>query len=245
MNETEEYDDVRQAIKQAMPDDLPDAVEQRMQYRLTAFAWKRGVRNALIWAVGILFVVIAAAAVIRLVCGQGISDSVKIAFAGQWGLVLLWFVGKWFFGRNTGGQILLDCGPTPARKGSLILAVTCLVIVPSLVKALSVAFSSTAVGIAAGSVLGVSAAICSLITATGRLQVRENGIWQYWSLLRWDKIDSYRWADESTLLLRTKGVLSLGQVAIPVPENRQGIDEFLSKQCSGETTAKPSGGHIR
>ena len=37
MNTTEENDDVRQTLRQAMPDDLPPAVAERMQSRLAAF----------------------------------------------------------------------------------------------------------------------------------------------------------------------------------------------------------------
>jgi hypothetical protein len=105
MNEAEENDFVRQALGEAMPDDLPEAVEQRMEYQLTAFARKRGLKNAIICAVGMLFVWLAAATVICLVCDQGMIGSGVIAFAGQWGLVFLLFVGTWSYGRRAGGQI--------------------------------------------------------------------------------------------------------------------------------------------
>jgi hypothetical protein len=93
------------------------------------------------------------------------------------------------------------------------------------------------VGIAAP-LFGVSFAVFYLIMATGRLQIRENGIWHYWGLLRWDKIGSYQWAADSTM--RAKGPLSkrLFQGALPVPpEHRQAVEEFLAKHCPAQAIA--------
>jgi len=46
MKNTEENDSIRQTLKQAMPDDLPAAVEQRMQNRLTAFRQRFDAKSA-------------------------------------------------------------------------------------------------------------------------------------------------------------------------------------------------------
>ena len=56
----------------------------------------------------------------------------------------------------------------------------------------------------ASPVLGTSFGIYWLIMASGRLQIREAGLWQYWALLRWDKIDSVRWSGDSTLMVQAK-----------------------------------------
>jgi hypothetical protein len=80
-----------------------------------------------------------------------------------------------------------------------------------------------------------------LIMAGGRLQVRENGIWQYWALLRWGRIRSYRWAKDSTLVVMPKGTLALFRAVLPVPpEHRQAVEEFLAKRCSAQPDAEPS-----
>ncbi|HVC92842.1 MAG TPA: hypothetical protein VND64_04080 [Pirellulales bacterium] len=89
-----------------------------------------------------------------------------------------------------------------------------------------------------GTVFGITFAVYWLIMATGRLQIRENGIWQYWSLLKWGKIGSFHWASDSTLLMRAKGPLSWFQGALPVPpEHKQAVEEFLAKRCQQRAPA--------
>jgi len=46
MKKTEENDSIRQTLKQTMPDDLPAAVEQRMQNQLTAFRQRFDAKSA-------------------------------------------------------------------------------------------------------------------------------------------------------------------------------------------------------
>jgi hypothetical protein len=69
--------------------------------------------------------------------------------------------------------------------------------------------------------------------ALGRLQLTENGIWQYWSLLKWDNIASYAWQGDTrpTLMLQTKSKYPiLGRGALPVgPEHRDAISELLER----------------
>ena len=70
--------------------------------------------------------------------------------------------------------------------------------------------------------------------AFGRLQIREGGLWQYWGLLRWDKIEFYQWSGDSTLVLKAKSHLPfLGRGALPIPpEDKQAIEELLQKLCT-------------
>jgi hypothetical protein len=163
-----------------------------MPPRMTTTAWRQGAKNALVCGVGFLVVWLALAAVLRWESGQGILDSCRLAFAVLWGLIFLVFLGTWLYGRNSGGRVLLDCGPHPTRTLFLVNAALFLMM------GLTIGLAATPVlnvfGIA-GPVFGTSFGAYWLIMATGRLQVRESGIWQYWSLLRWDRIGSYRWAD--------------------------------------------------
>jgi hypothetical protein len=207
-----------------------------MPPRMTATAWAQGAKNALICAVGVLFVWLAIAVGLWWVFGQGILYSFGLAFAALWCLIFPVFLGTWLYGRNSGGRLLLDCGPHPTRVLFLVNAGLWLILGPTV--GLS-APSESKVFLIGGPVFGVSFAAYGLILATGRLQVRENGIWQYWSLVRWGKIGSYRWADDSTLLVKAKGPLSsLLQGALPVPPEHKGaVDEFLSKYCTVQATA--------
>src|ERR1700722_19292976 len=175
-----------------------------MQPRMTATAWAQGAKNALICGVGVLLVLSAIAVVLWRVSGQGILYSFGLALAALWCPTFLVFLGTWLYGRNSGGRVLLDCGPHPTRVLFLVNAGLWLIL--GLTSGLALASVSQMFSIA-GPVFGVSATAYALILATGRLQVQERGIWQYWSLLRWGKIGSYGWASDSTLLLRAKGPL--------------------------------------
>jgi hypothetical protein len=74
--------------------------------------------------------------------------------------------------------------------------------------------------------------------ARGRMQFREGGYWCMGHLLKWDKIGSYFWADDGTLLFRRKSFHSWFQGAIPIPlEPKQAVEELLAKYCpAGQNT---------
>jgi hypothetical protein len=204
---------------------------------MTATAWSQGIKNALICGIGVLVSWCFIAFAVWQIFGQPLLDSFGVAFAVLWGLVFVVFLGTWLHGRTTAGQVLLDCGPHPTRW--LFLTNAILFLVMGVLGGFSAASVSKVFGIA-GPVFGVSFAAYWLVMTTGRLQVRENGIWAYWGLLRWGKIGSYRWADDSTLVLRSKGMLSLMQGALPVPpEHRQGVDDLLAKHRTAQATAEP------
>lgn len=202
-----------------------------MSARMTTTAYAQGVRNALICGIGVLAFWLSIAGVISLVSDRPIRDSYGPAFAILWGFIIVWFVAAWIYGRQSGGRVILDCGPHPTRKLFLINAVIFLFLgVTGSLAGTSAASMDPGI---AGPVFGISFALYWVIMATGRLQMRETGIWQYWSLLRWSRIDTYSWANDCTLLLKTKGALSsLGRGALPVPpEHKEAIEKLLQEHC--------------
>jgi hypothetical protein len=162
------------------------------------------------------------------VTGKPISESFGIAFALLWGFVFVWFLATWLLSRQAGGQIVLDCGPHPCKKLCLLEAV--------LFPILGLIGGLTALGIVGPVVFGVSFSVFWLSMAGGRLQVRENGVWQYASLLRWHKIESYHWAEDCTLLITARGPLSfLFRGALPVPpEYKDAFDQLLQQHCAAK-----------
>lgn len=199
-----------------------------MPSRMTTTAYAQGIKNALICGIGVLAFLLSIAGVISLVSGKPIRESYGTAIAILWGLITVWFFAAWIYGRQTGGQVVLDCGPHPARKLFLINAVIFLFL------GVTGGFAGTsAASKVLGPVFGISFTLYWVIMATGRLHMRETGIWLYWSLLRWSKIDSYSWANDCTLLLKTKGALSsLGRGALPVPpEHKEAVEQLLQKHC--------------
>ena len=190
----------------------------------------RGATNALIC--GLIFLVgwLLVAMLISSVSHLPRTESFWLAWAFLWGLIFLLFLGTWLYGLNAGGRVLLDCGPHPTRVLFLINAALFLAMGLGgtlLGSSLSKSFAI------ASPVFGISFGIYWLIMASGRLQIREGGLWQYWGLLRWDKIESCRWSGDSTLMVKAKTRLPfLGRGALPVPpEDKQAINELLQKHC--------------
>jgi len=196
---------------------------------MTPTAWSQGLKNAALCGTGVLLLWCASTAAISLIFHQPLFDSLKFAFAAVWSLAWLVFLVTWFRGRMAAGVVLLDCGPHPVWWLFLTEAILFLFL------GLTGSFAPLSVPRAnaiAGPALTVSFTVYWLIMATGRLQVRESGIWQYWSLLRWGKIASYEWANDSTLLVRTKGPFSWFRGALPIPpEHKQAVEDFLTNRC--------------
>jgi hypothetical protein len=201
-----------------------------MPARMTATAVGRGATNAMIWGTIFLVSWLLAAELISFVWHQPLTESFWLAWVVLWGPVFLLFLWTWLYGLNAGGRILLDCGPHPTRLLFLINAAVFVTMGfcglfagPSLAKSIAIV----------SPVLGVSFGLYWLIMALGRLQIREGGLWQYWGLLRWDKIASCRWSGDSTLMVKANSRLPfLGRGALPVPpEQKQAINELLQKHC--------------
>jgi hypothetical protein len=201
-----------------------------MPARITTTVWRRGATNALIWGVILLVGWLLFAKVISSVSHLPLGESFWLSWVFLWGLIFLLFLGTWLYGLNSGGRILLDCGPHPTRLLFLINAA--LFVTMGLGGTMTAGSLSKTLPLASP-VLGISFGIYWLIMASGRRQIREGGLWQYWGLLRWDKIESCRWSGDSTLMVKAKTRLPfLGRGALPIPpEQKQAIDELLQKLC--------------
>ncbi len=208
-----------------------------MPARMTADLWRRGAKNSLICVVELLVVWLATTLAISLILGQSLRASWLSAYLILLALLGICSLGSWFYGRNTAGPVILDCGAHPSKR-------------PFLFNAASVALLGTGGGLAFGksgavfgiafgtfsAVFGIVFGIYWLIMAFGRLQIRQNGIWSYWGLLKWDRLKSYRWEGDTdcTLMLQAKSRLPFrGRGALPVPmEHKNRIDELLQQHCS-------------
>src|SRR5262249_15646893 len=83
-------------------------------------------------------------------------------------------------------------------------------------------------------VLWLSSALF-VISATGRLQIRESGIWLYDRLVPWDRIRSSR-CDGSTLSLELTGFPPKASLSVP-SDHRQAFDALWAKHYSVESVA--------
>ena len=202
-----------------------------MPARMTSATWQRGFKNALICLVGVSTFLGVLTFTISTIFQQTFQLSFVMAFIIFWIFIFAVFVCSWLYGKNSSGSVLLDCGPHPARSLFLFNAVLFLLIgAGGSFAFLAINFDKFGI---AGALFGITFSVYWVIMAFGRLQIREHGIWQYWSLLKWHKIQSYQWEGETdcTLILQAKTKLPfLGRGALPVLlEHKDAIDVLIKK----------------
>jgi hypothetical protein len=148
-------------------------------------------------------------------------------------LVLLLTLAIWISSFRRRGRVLLDFGPD--RMRALFLAVGILCFVAAITcGAAAVVNSSVPWSMVLLAPLQLVIAVQFLVRVTGRVQITENGIWQNWSLLRWELIGSYRWVDDSTLLaVKGEGPVSL-KLPVP-PEHLRAVEQILARHDLVET----------
>ncbi len=207
-----------------------------MPAKMKSTAWEQGFWNLPICAVGVLVFHAIITVVVALVFHKSAGDAIAIAYTVLWVFFDLAFLAACIYGRATAGPVLLDCGRHPIRLLFLIAAI--ILLLDGVAGWISGRSSAAWYGVS-GPVFLISFAAFFFIIATGRLQVREKGLWQYWGLLRWSKIGSYHWDDDSNLLLRPKGFLGLlrGALFVP-PKHKQAVAELLARHCPAQPTAE-------
>jgi hypothetical protein len=217
-----------------------------MPAQMTSTAWGRGIKNALVVATAMLVVWCIITAAVVLIFEQPVFRSFGVSGAALIVLTQVLFFGTWFYQRSVAGSLLLDCGPHPTRWFLLLTAVLFgfLGLTNGLEHILRLVDGPEATWVTILFAIGWPVIMISLVPywlvmAGGRLQARENGIWQYWGLLRLGKIASYDWANDATLLIRAKGFFSsFLQGVLPVPpEQKQAVEELLAKHCPAQANA--------
>lgn len=197
-----------------------------MPARMTAADWRLSATNALICGVGLLVVWLATAFAISLILGQSLRASWNGAGLIVLPLMPIWCLGAWFHGKNTAGPVVLDCGAHPFKK--LLLSNAAMFLLMGIVAGFAPGKF--------GALFLIGVGIFFFILAFGRLQFRQNGIWQYWGLLRWKRLKSYHWrgATDCFLMLQVKSRLPLlGRSGVLVPmEHKNAVDELLKHHCS-------------
>ena len=196
-----------------------------MPAQLTSAVQRQGLKNALICGIVVLVLWLALTVALTSLTERPLIASLATSLALIWGTTFPLLVGIWLYSLSTRGPVLLDCGAHPHRRRFLAIAVI------ALLAGLSGGLSATP-NLFFGPPFALSFAAFWLIVATGRLQVRQNGLWCYWSLLRWQKIRSYHWEPDASLMLRATSVLSLpGGISVP-PHHREQFEALFLKHLS-------------
>jgi hypothetical protein len=201
-----------------------------MTARMTPAAGDRGFRNMLICLVISIAVLGMLTFAISSILQQTARNSFVIAFAAYMIVTFSWLIFSWLYGKFSVGSILIDCGPHPCRSIFLFFAVLFLLMSLSEGPGASERYNLIKFP------LGYMFTVYWIFLACGRLQIGENGIWQYWNLLKWHRLQSYQWHGKTncTLILQAKTRFPLfGNGALPVPsEHRKAIDDIIKKHLT-------------
>ncbi len=204
-----------------------------MRAQMTRTAWIQGAKNAALCLI-VVFLIMALLITPGAIALGGLSWTlVAVAFTEFYLGSLLLFFGSWLYGRAVAGRLILDCGPHPARTLFIMYAIALPLLLPFLLATLGHRFPYWSVLLVGGSfAVGGSGLFATF--ALGRLQIRDNGLWQYWGLAPWRNLLSYHWSDDNTLILEATGFGQLFRGALPVPpELRDKVERILAKRIAG------------
>ena len=211
-------------------------IQRWMSKRISVEVLRRGQLNALICAIGVVAILSLLTVGIWAIFKQPVVSSAIIAFGIFWIFIFTTFIVCWRHGKATSGPVLLDCGPQPTKKLFWIQAMFFLIFFGGggFLRFLD---NSDMFGIAV-MLFGLTAFIYWGIMASGRLQIRQNGIWQYCSLLKWNRLQSYEWQGDSLLIQANTRLLFLGKGALPVTiEHKVSFEEMLTKHSTPQGDA--------
>jgi hypothetical protein len=194
--------------------------------RLTATAMRQGQRNAVICAVLVLAISGLLYWFLITVTALPRMQALFYAFMINVAVSLVVMLASWIRGIQLRGTLMMDCGAHPGRRIFLI----------NTVMFLALGLSGLAFERPAATFMTFFAAYWAFM-ATGRFAMYSGGLWVYHSLLRWDKIASYSWTSDNTLILQSAGIFSLSRSAVPVPAER--VDEV--KRLLAEHMGSPGG----
>lgn len=172
----------------------------------------QGLRNALI--VAVILAVAWGSLVAVLYVGTTIELTTALSRAGLLLIGGITVFGLWTLTRDlmARGRTLLDGRTHPWRW--VFLSTAALFGIAAVIKQMPGGPGTFEFNLP---VIELWAAALCLAISFGRLQLAENGLWMYWSLVRWDRIASYDQQGDSSLVLRFRGG-SLG-----VPFARKGL----------------------
>jgi hypothetical protein len=184
-------------------------------------------KNLVICGVGVYATIGLLACAVWAIFQQSALYSLAIAFVILLVGSLTAFLVSWLYGNLVSGSVLLDCGPHPTRMLFWVNAV--LFLLGGAGGSLGMIAKPFGTFGIAGGMLAIAFSAYWVIMACGRLQICENGIWQYWALLKWDKLRSFEWEGDTLLLQTTARFPFLGRGALPVPpEQHAAFDELLA-----------------
>ena len=149
---------------------------------------------------------------------------------GFWTLILVYRIRE-----IKAGSLLLDMGIGRSGAGRLIL-LAILVICVLYLQIVEVVEENFGLEEISRALVLLSLGAFALFTGSGRIQIREHGVFYFRYLIRWETITGYRWEEgrRSILSLTLDRKLPLfREVHLPVPvQYRDSVDELLSQNVA-------------
>lgn len=216
-----------------MPEEsLQRSLEAAEAIMMTKAAYKRGQKNAGV----VMLMMYPIVGLIAFWISKQFNASPILStgglFCGLFALLFPFVIANMLLGKAHAGNVILDCGPHPTRKLFLVMAAV------MLIGAVATVIASTETTAILFAIFLTGFAMYWLLMSTGRLLICENGVFQYWGLLRWNKIRSYRWEGDTdaTLMVRTTARFALlGRGAFPVAiEQKDAVDALLREHAPGK-----------
>jgi hypothetical protein len=155
-----------------------------MAARMTSEMWKIGARNALIVGLMILVLMGGGTVAVSFLSEQSFGHALGTVFELFWIAAFTHFFISWVWGRSVYGRLALDCGPGPSR--ALYFLTAAMFVVTGI-------FLEQSNGAPLGYKFWFSGALLYVLLGLSRVQIREKGIWQVGSLMKWEKILAFEW----------------------------------------------------
>ncbi len=156
-----------------------------MAAKMTAEMWQIGARNGLIAGLTILVLMWGGTVAVSFLSEQSFALALGTVFELFWIAAFTNFFISWIWGRSGSGKLVLDCGPSPGRAISFFAAAMF-----TMSGLINLAQSNDG---PIGYKFWFSGALLYVILGLSRVQIRENGIWQGGSLMKWGKILAFEW----------------------------------------------------
>ena len=187
-----------------------------MAARMTSEMWKIGARNALIVGLMILVLMGGGTVAVSFLSEQSFAHALGTVFEVFWIAAFTNFFISWVWGRSVYGTLVLDCGPGPSR--ALYFFTAAMSVVTGLI------FLVQSNGAPLGYNFSFSAALFYTIAGLSRIQIRENGIWQGGSLMKWEKILAFEWngQDQGVIKVQLRSKFSFtGRGVLLIPDEHK------------------------
>lgn len=223
----------QESLQQIRTEAAPGQSVQRFLFQaenitMTSAAWKRGLIN-MIWALPVLWGIPVMLAVgLKIYYSLSFITTLMLIFFSMFPVAFAFLLLVAHQGKQVRGQLLLDCGPHPARNLFYLNVCT--------MTLMGVGFLLSGDDWISGSpgLCFLLIAAMFLMFARGRLQIYEGGIWEYWELLEWHRLLEHSWTEGDPPTLQLKVIQKLfyttGRGALPVSsKHREAVEELLKQ----------------